>query len=233
MKCPHCLVTFRDSWTGWELCSDIEADWRVHYTICSACDRAIIDLLAEAKGTGERAEFRVWPKGAARPVASEVPEPYADDFREACTVLSDSTNASAAISRRCLQSLLVNEGDAKKNNLADQINEVVDSKQLRSQLADNLHYVRKVGNLGAHERKNKNTGEVVDATREEAEWLIEVLEGLFEHYFVEPAREKKRREDFDARMQAAKSAPSPSAPESAATAEPTKVVGQGQSAQVD
>jgi hypothetical protein len=136
-------------------------------------------------------------------VAPEVPEPYAGNFKEACIVLEDSTNASAAISRRCLQSLLVNEGGAKRGNLAAQIEEVVASKQLRPQLAENLHYVRKVGNLAAHEKKNVNTGEVVDATMAEGEWLIEVLEGLFEHYFVEPAREKKRRDEFDERMQAA------------------------------
>lgn len=155
MKCPHCLVTFAESWSGWELCSDIEATWRVNYTICSACERATIDLLGESKKTGEHGEFRIWPKGATRPVASEVPESYAGNFREACTVLPDSTNASAAISRRCLQSLLVNEGGAKKYNLEDQIDEVVESKQLRTQLAENLHYVRQVGNLGATRERTR------------------------------------------------------------------------------
>jgi hypothetical protein len=62
-----------------------------------------------------------------------------------------------------------------------------------------------------------NTGEVVDATMAEGEWLIEVLEGLFEHYFVEPAREKKRRDEFDERMQAAQQ---PSGNEVAAPPEP-------------
>lgn len=146
-------------------------------------------------------------------------------------VLPDSTNASAAISRRCLQSLLVNEGGAKKGRLIDQIDEVVESKQLRTQLAENLHYVRKVGNLGAHETKNDHTGEVVDATKEEAEWLIEVLEGLFEHYFVEPEREKKRREKFDSRMQTSKEPPQTTVTEPAAVAEPAAPAGQGQSSQ--
>lgn len=233
MKCPHCLVTFDESWGGWQLCSDAEATWRVSYAICSACGRATIDLLGESKKTGEQGEFRVWPKGAVRPVAPEVPQPYAGNFREACTVLPDSSNASAAISRRCLQSLLVNEGGAKKGKLVKQIEEVVDSKQLRPQLADNLHYVRKVGNLGAHETKNDHTGEVVDATVEEAEWLVEVLEGLFEHYFVEPQRERKRREEFDARIQASKEAPATVVPKPASPAEPSAPAGQGNSTQVD
>lgn len=203
MKCPHCLVDFHESWASSYLGADTEASWRLAQTTCSACGRFTLDLMAETEG-GETAEWRVWPRATARPVPPEVPSPYADDFREACVVLPDSSNASAAISRRCLQSLLLSEGGAKKGRLEDQINEVVASKQLRPQLADNLHYVRKVGNLAAHETKNAHTGEVVDATKEEAEWLIEVLEGLFEHYFVEPAREKKRREDFDSRIAAAK-----------------------------
>jgi len=202
----------------------------MRWTECSACRRAIIELVAKRKADHvEIGAYMVWPKGAARPVAPEVPEPYGRDFKEACTVLADSTNASAAISRRCLQSLLVNEGGAKKGRLADQIDEVVDSKQLRPQLGENLHYVRKVGNLGAHETKNANTGEVVDATEEEAEWLIEVLEGLFEHFFVEPEREKRRREEFDTRIASAKEKSDP-APGRAAT---TAVLGQGQTSQTD
>ena len=206
MKCPHCLIDFHARWETVYLGSDSEASWKLGHTTCSACDRFIFDLTGENEG-GESGEWRIWPRAATRPIPPEVPERYAKDFREACLVLPDSTNASAALSRRCLQALLVDEGGAKKGRLEDQIDEIVVSKQLRSQLADNLHYVRKVGNLAAHETKNLQTGEVVDATREEAEWLIEVLEGLFEHYFVEPTREKKRRDDFDARMAAARGNP--------------------------
>jgi hypothetical protein len=206
------------------------------HTECSACEETIIVLRGEDSHGAERGEWMVWPRGSRRPVSPEVPEPYAGDFREACTVLPDSTNASAAISRRCLQSLLVNEGDAKKHRLVDQIEEVVDSKQLRPQLADNLHYVRKVGNLGAHETKNKHTGEVVDATQEEAEWLIEVLEGLFEHFFVEPKRERQRREKFDARIAKPKAEPAPTDLANkriVSTRTGAPVEGQGESAQTD
>jgi hypothetical protein len=206
MQCPHCTKHFHDSWSGKEVTTDEYAKWKVRWTQCSACGRAIIKLAAHERGhqATEIINWIVLPKNAVRPVPEEVPQPYSRDFTEACLVLADSTNASAAISRRCLQSLLVNQGGAAKGKLADQIDEVIASKQLRQQLADNLHYVRQVGNLGAHERKNANTGEVLDATPEEAEWLIEVLEGLFEHYFVEPAREQKRREEFDARIEAAR-----------------------------
>jgi hypothetical protein len=32
-----------------------------------------------------------------------------------------------------------------------------------------------------------NTGEIIDVEPGEAEWLLNVLEGLFDHYFVQPA----------------------------------------------
>jgi len=200
MRCPHCFVTFDDQWRHQAVCTDSEATFKIAYVKCSACGRAIIVLTGQDSTTDEVGEWMMWPRGSIRPVAPEVPKRYAEDFRQACMILQDSTNASAALSRRCLQSLLVNEGSAKKRNLVDQIDEVIQSKQLRTQLAENLHYIRKVGNLGAHETKNTHTGEVVDATAEEAEWLIEVLEGLFEHFFVEPEREKQRRAKFDERV---------------------------------
>jgi Domain of unknown function (DUF4145) len=234
MKCPNCFVTFDDHWDGRPVDTDAYAVWWVRWATCSACSRMTIVLLSETKD-GERESRTVWPPGAARPVPAEVPLSYAKDFREACTILPDSTNASAALSRRCLQSLLVNEGGAKKRNLAEQIEEIVESGQLRPQLAENLHYVRKVGNLAAHETKNANTGEIVDATKEEAEWLVEVLEGLFENYFVEPAREKKRREDFDMRVQTTKNKRPviQSVLDDQQVGPETGPLGQGQSAQVD
>lgn len=224
MKCPHCLVTFDDHWSEQDFVMDKMAWWSIRWTKCSACQKATIRLRAVRVGEQGEAETTVWPKGSNRPVAPEVPDVYANQFREACVVLPDSANASAALSRRCLQSLLVNEAGAKRGNLVKQIEEVVGSKQLRPQLADNLHYVRKVGNLAAHETKSDHTGEIVEATNEEAEWLIEVLEGLFEHFFVEPVREQQRRERFDARMKASKEA-------SAVTAVEAAPAGSGQDAQ--
>src|SRR4029077_4370644 len=107
MKCPHCFVTFDDQWGVRYIAGDIDAEWKIAATKCSACERSILRLRG-IQGETVPFDFMVWPRGAARPVAPEVPESYAGDFREACVVLSDSTNASAAISRRCLQSLLVN-----------------------------------------------------------------------------------------------------------------------------
>ncbi|BCL36625.1 hypothetical protein NSMS1_30720 [Nostoc sp. MS1] len=66
------------------------------------------------------------------------------------------------------------------------------SNQLPSYLVEEIHSVRKLGNLAAHPAKSISTGEIVDVEPEEAEWLLNILEGLFDFYFVQPAKSQKR-----------------------------------------
>ena len=60
----------------------------------------------------------IYPKSGNRPVPPEVPSNLAEDFIEACVVLSDSPKASAALSRRCLQTLLREYAEVKKSDLS-------------------------------------------------------------------------------------------------------------------
>jgi len=48
--------------------------------------------------------------------------------------------------------------------------------------------------------KSKNTGEILDVEPEEAEWLLNTLEGLFEHTFVKPEELKRKREATNAKL---------------------------------
>jgi len=49
-----------------------------------------------------------------------------------------------------------------------------------------LDAVRHFGNFGAHPEKEAATGEVIDVEPGEAEWCLDILETLFEFYFVQP-----------------------------------------------
>ena len=106
-------------------------------------------------------------------------------------VLGDSPKASAALSRRCLQRLLRDEGKATHSNLSAEIDEVM--AKLPSHLSDAIDGVRNIGNFAAHPMKSDNTGEVVDVEPGEAEWLLDTLEGLFDFYFVQPALLQRKR----------------------------------------
>ena len=198
MKCPHCIVDFHDSWTdhwitwpGNNSLIDEHGHWHILATRCPACQRAILRLQTtdgNNKLTG-MGNIQVWPKGIARaPLPTEVPEPYAKDYREACNTLPESPNASAALSRRCLQRLLREKAGAKPSNLYNEIGAVIEGRTLPTHLAEAVDAIRQIGKFGAHPNKSTNTGEIIDVEPGEAEWCLDVLEGLFDFYFVQPAK---------------------------------------------
>lgn len=143
----------------------------------------------------------VHPKAPSRaPLSPEVPDPYRSDYQEACLVLADSPKASAALSRRCLQSILRDVAKVKKADLSKEIEEVLASNQLPSYLADSIDAVRHIGNFAAHPMKSTNTGEIVEVEPGEAEWTLDVLEGLFDFYFVQPAIIKIKRDALNKKL---------------------------------
>jgi hypothetical protein len=118
-------------------------------------------------------------------------------------VLQDSPKASAALSRRCLQHILHEKANVKEGNLSQEIQKVLDSKQLPTHLAESLDAVRIVGNFAAHPQKSTHTGEIQDVELGEADWSLDVIEHLLDFYFVQPARSKLKRAALDAKLQAA------------------------------
>jgi hypothetical protein len=145
-------------------------------------------------------DFLVYPKASARPIAADVPEPYSKDFSEACLVLSDSPKASAALSRRCLQHLLREQAKVKRADLSKEIDQVLESKQLPTHLANAIDAVRQIGNFGTHPIKSTNSGEIVEVEPGEAEWLLDTLEELFDFYFVQPADLRRKRDALNAKL---------------------------------
>lgn len=196
MKCPHCLDSFHDNWEALGLSDDNKTRFRIRYCTCPACKQLIIQLCKEPliHSPGIICSY-VYPKAIARaPLPSELKDKTVrEDYIEACNVLADSAKASAALSRRCLQHILCEKAGTTKHDLADQIEEVVNSGKLPTELSDDLDAVRHIGNFGVHVTKNKNTGEVVPVEPGEAEWNLEVIESLIDYYYVRPSRSQERR----------------------------------------
>jgi hypothetical protein len=143
----------------------------------------------------------VWPKGVSRAlVPPEVPKEIVEDYKEACLVLNDSPKASAALSRRCLQNLLRGAAGIKPGDLSSEIQQVLDSGKLPAPIADNIDAIRNIGNFASHPNKYKSTGEVVPVEPEEAEWNLDVLESLFDFYFVQPARAKAKKDALNKKL---------------------------------
>lgn len=143
----------------------------------------------------------VFPKTAIRqPLPADVPIQYVEDYNEAALLVGLSPKASAALSRRALQRLLHEHLHIKEKNLDQEIKKLLDTGNVPSYIAEAVDAVRTVGNFAAHPIKNERTGEIADVEPGEAEWLLEVLEGLYDHYFVKPAQLKARRAALDAKL---------------------------------
>jgi hypothetical protein len=141
--------------------------------------------------------------GTTRKLADEVPSSFAGEFDEACRVLSASPKASAALSRRLLQRLIREKAGIQAPTLDSEIQQVLDSRALPSYLADAVDAVRVLGNFAAHPIKSKNTGEIIAVEPGEAEWLLDVIEGLFDFYFVQPMRLQARKDALNEKLKAA------------------------------
>jgi len=207
MKCPHCLVSFHENFASAHL-GDVKREiystgysFDVIHCYCPECKNKIIFLI---KNSSNDVETRlIYPKSSTRPLPPEVPDEYASDFKEACNVLPESAKASAAISRRLLQHLLREKAGVKHSDLSKEIEEVIDSGKLPTHLAEGIDAVRNIGNFAAHPNKSNHTGEIIDVEPGEAEWLLDILEGLFDFYFVQPTILQKKRDALNQKLKEA------------------------------
>ena len=207
MKCPHCTVDFHDDEKLSFIGRDPDGDWVLAQRRCSACGRLVLHLVrgtwvAQYQKFNEITDSRlIRPKASGRsPIPPDVPTKYAEDYNEASLVLVDSAKASAALSRRCLQHLLRDEAKVKPQDLFKEIQELLDRNTLPSHIADSLDAVRNIGNFAAHPIKSQSTGEIVPVEPGEAEWNLDVLESLFDFYFVAPARTKARKDALNKKL---------------------------------
>jgi hypothetical protein len=215
MKCPHCNISIYDGLapvTSFPIPAVHDRanqplaparNWIIYHQRCPECHESIIRLERKNASAGWGAEelnFMAYPRSRSRPIPKEVPDPYRQDFSEACAVLTDSAKASAALSRRCLQAILTDKLGAKKKNLHDQIEEVIAIGKLPTHIEEGLHDVRNIGNFAAHPMKSTTTGTIVDVEPGEAEWNLEIVEMLFDFCFVAPALAAERKAALEKKL---------------------------------
>jgi hypothetical protein len=192
--------------------ADADKGWAISSYECPSCKRLNLFLVnAEEVGhmqyagafTKERiSTTAIRPKGSIRPPCPpEVPRSLSDDYTEACIVLPDSAKASAALSRRCLQNLLREAAKVKPSNLDNEIQQVIESGHLPSHLSQVIDAVRQIGNFAAHPLKSQSTGEILPVEPEEAGWNLDVLEALFDFFYVQPALVTKKRDALNTKLQ--------------------------------
>jgi len=207
MKCPHCLQNIHSSPETKYQAQDVDGFWQFQSETCPACSRLIFSI-SRSYRTGmsftEVSSEYVHPHATQRPPPPPaVTEPYRGDYIEACAVFPYSPKASAALTRRTLQAVLREKGGFTKHDLADQIKDALDSNKLPTHISQSLDAVRNIGNFAAHAQKSKSSGELLDVEPGEAEWNLEVIEALFDYYFVQPEIVRAKKAALDKKLAAA------------------------------
>ena len=204
MQCPHCLLHFHEQWNYSSLGANADGNWSIASTYCAACKKLVVRLECRSLSTENRLTvngFIVYPKASGRsPVSDDVPREFIADYEEAALILADSPMASAALSRRCLQHILREVAGVKGRNLNAEIQKVIDSNVLPSHLSNSLDMLRNIGNVAAHPTKNEIAGEIVPVDPGEAAWCLDVIELLFDFYFVRPADAERRKQAFQDKL---------------------------------
>lgn len=217
MNCPSCNVEihFNPQDIGVWIAPDHDISKEgveLVYGTCPRADHLIVVLrrgkyVSDNQGggwlTGTIAEHAIYPPSSGRYVPLEVPASMRQDYDEAAAVLPVSPKASAALSRRILQQVLTEQFGIGRGDLATQIEAFLKFPNVPSFLSEAVDAIRQIGNLAAHPVKNKHTGEVVPVEPGEAEWLLEVLDALFDFAFVQPARLTAKRTALEEKLSAA------------------------------
>ncbi|MBJ7577287.1 DUF4145 domain-containing protein [Devosia sp. MC532] len=134
-------------------------------------------------------EWKLYPSSNAKPQPDYIPAAIVSDYREASLIVDLSPKASATLARRCLQGIIRDFCGIQKDKLHDAIQQLkkdveegTANRSIDPATLNAIDAVRKVGNIGAHMEKDINL--IVDVEPSEAMLLLNLIESLFEEWYV-------------------------------------------------
>jgi hypothetical protein len=99
-----------------------------------------------------------------------------------------------------------------QKDLAVQISAALAEQDARKALPTGVHTmldaIRNFGNFSAHPITDQTTLQIIDVDDHEAEYCLDILDALFDHYYVRPEDAKRKRAALDAKLAAAGKPPS-------------------------
>jgi len=124
--------------------------------------------------------WQLLPQSMAKPQPDYIPKQIVADYTEACLIKDLSPKASATLARRCLQGMIRDFHNVKKNTLNEEITEL--KGKIPNDEWNALDALRKIGNIGSHMEKDVNL--IIDIKPDEADKLIAFIEYLFKQWYV-------------------------------------------------
>jgi len=145
----------------------------------------------------KRKHWPLIPESNSKPVPNSVPQPIADNYRQACRIRDLSPLASATMARRCLQGMIrdfcgISEKTlwAEIGQLKKQLEDGTAPRQVAPDTIEAIHTVRQVGNIGAHMEEDINL--IIEVDENEVQALIGLIEMLFKEWYEAKATRDQR-----------------------------------------
>jgi hypothetical protein len=119
---------------------------------------------------------------------------------------------STVLSRRVLYDLLEAYTGIAEYTLKGSIDKFIADTSQPRKVRESLHVLREMGDFAAHTQKD-DQAQIVNVTRQEAEWTLEIIDRLFEHFIVSPVRDQAMHDDWNQKLEATGRKPIPPLPE--------------------
>ena len=134
----------------------------------------------------------IYPNTLPKPIPEKTPDFLKDDLKEVYACLTtDSYRAVGVMARRALQKCCIKKG-APNKKLQEQIDWLLEQQIITKDLKEWAHEVRLTGNDAAHPPEDPSKDDIV--TREDAEDILLLLEGLIQVLYITPALTQERRQ---------------------------------------
>lgn len=182
----------------------------INWLQCQNTECAEIVVQISRAEAGKSVTYIALPKRSTLPVLHQlVIDPWRKDYLEAWTILEDSPRMSAVLSRRILGDLLEKYAGMNQYTFAQRIDAFIKDAKHPLYIRQNLHYLREMGDFGAHTQVQQTPlgnasppaePAIIDVDRQEAEWTLGVIADLFEYFIVAPEKDKQMRAAFDKKM---------------------------------
>jgi hypothetical protein len=134
--------------------------------------------------------IRTWmlvPPSRAHTYSAPIPEHILQDYQEACSAIEYSPKAAAALSRRCLSSMLRDFWQVQPGRLIDEFRQIKGAADPLTWEA--VESVKRTGSIGM--RFESEGAEILDTDPHEAKLLIGLVESLMQDWYV--MREERRK----------------------------------------
>ena len=196
MLCPHCHTEISVTPHVFALGEDKDGSWQVSSSRCPVCERLLVNIC-----TKDGCTYPAWPATSSRPrLTEDVPAEFSDYYLVASQIIAYSPEASAAVSRRLLHRFLASHTKVGGGGLAQQIDRATRSSELPSYLREALQTLARIAKLEPGSEKSKRPEMLTPVEPGEAEWLLDVLQPLFELYFVQPARVQRQQNALEEKI---------------------------------